>query len=115
MFGIKAGMEQKDLCSGIYKAGIAGNNAPRAVFSSLVGRLGIFVFTAPVAEPTSVSFTVPLDGSTIVATATGVTSYSSSADCFAQRPLGAARLFASRCRVMVVLLLVVLTILFGTV
>ena len=32
----------------------------------------------------------------------------------AQRPLGAARVFASRCRVVVVLLLVVLTILFGT-
>ena len=42
---------------------------------------GTFVFTAPVAEPTFLSFTVPLNGSTIVATATGVTLYSSSADC----------------------------------
>ena len=42
---------------------------------------GTFVFTAPVAEPTLMSFTVPLNGSTIVATATIVTSYSSSADC----------------------------------
>ena len=33
----------------------------------------------------------------------------------AERPLGAARVLASRCRVVVVLLLVVLTILFGTV
>ena len=29
---------QKDRCSGIYKAGIDGDNAPRAVFSSLVRR-----------------------------------------------------------------------------
>ena len=42
---------------------------------------GAFVFTAPVAEPTLVLFTVPLNGFTIVATATVVTSYSSSADC----------------------------------
>ena len=42
---------------------------------------GIFVFTAPVAEPTLMSFTVPLNGSTIVATATIVTSYSSSTGC----------------------------------
>ena len=42
---------------------------------------GIFVFTAPVAERTVVSFTVPLNGCTIVATATVVTSCSSSADC----------------------------------
>ena len=42
---------------------------------------GIFVFTAPVAEPTVLSFTVPLNGCTIVATATVVTSSSSSADC----------------------------------
>ena len=41
---------------------------------------GTFVFAAPVAEPTEMLFTVPLDGCTIVATAT-VTSYSSSADC----------------------------------
>ena len=43
---------------------------------------GAFVFTALVAEPTVVLFTVPLNGFIIVATATGVTSYSSSADCF---------------------------------
>ena len=36
MLGIMAGMDQKDRCSGTYKAGIAGYNAPRAVFSSLV-------------------------------------------------------------------------------
>ena len=31
-----AGMDQKDSCCGLYKAGIGGDNAPRAVFSSLV-------------------------------------------------------------------------------
>ena len=35
---ILAGMDQKDSCSGMYKAGIDGDNAPRAVFSSLFGR-----------------------------------------------------------------------------
>ena len=72
--------------------------------------IGTFVFTAPVAEPTVMSFTVPLDDCTIVATTIVVTSYSSSPECSA-----AARVFASRCRVVVVLLLVVLTILLGTV
>ena len=42
---------------------------------------GTFVFTAPVAEPIVMSFTVPLNGCTIVATATVVTPCSSSADC----------------------------------
>ena len=42
---------------------------------------GTFVLTAPVAEPSVASYTVPLDGCTIVATATVVTSCSSSADC----------------------------------
>ena len=65
-----------------------------------------FVFTAPVAEPTVMSFTVPFNGHT---TATVVTSCSSSADC------PAAEVFASRCRVVVDFsLLVVLTIRFGT-
>ena len=40
---------------------------------------GIFVFTAPVAELTVMSFSVPVNGYTIVATAT--VSFSSSADC----------------------------------
>ena len=35
---IMAGMDQKDRCSCLYKAGIAGYDAPRAVFSSSVGR-----------------------------------------------------------------------------
>ena len=35
---IMAGMVQKDRCSGMDNAGIAGDSAPRAVFSSLVGR-----------------------------------------------------------------------------
>ena len=56
---------------------------------------GIFVFTAPVAEPTVMSFSVPLDGCTIAATATVVISCSSSADC------PAAGVYASRCRVVV--------------
>ena len=33
-----AGMDLKDRCSGMYKAGIAGFDAPRALFVSLVGR-----------------------------------------------------------------------------
>ena len=71
---------------------------------------GIFVFTAPVVELIVVSFTVPLNGWTIAATATVVTSCSSSADW------PAAGVFASRCRVVVDFsLLMVLTILFGTV
>ena len=69
---------------------------------------GIFEFTAPVAELSVVSFTVPLYSLTIVATAIVVTSCSSSADC------PAAGVFASRCRVVVAFsLLVVLTISFG--
>ena len=77
---------------------------------------GTFVFTARVSVPIVMSFTVPLDGCTIVATATVVTPCSSSADC----PVSAAQcvvgVLASRCRVVVeVSLLVVLTILFGTV
>ena len=46
----------------------------RAVFA-------MCVFTAPVAEPTVMSFTVPWIGWTIAATANVVTSCSSSADC----------------------------------
>ena len=65
---------------------------------------GTFVFTAPVAEPIVMSFTVPLVGCIIDATATVVTSCSSSAEC-------AAEVFVSRCRVVVRM---VLTILFGT-
>ena len=76
---------------------------------------GAFVFTAPVAEPTVVLFTVPLNGFIIVATATVVTSYSSSADSLALWPQCAAEVFASRCRVVVeVSLVMVLTISFGT-
>ena len=55
-----------------------------------------------------VSFTVPLFGWTIAATATVVISCSSLQSCD-------AGVFVSRCRVVVVLLLVVPTILFGTV
>ena len=42
---------------------------------------GTFVFSAPVAEPIVMSFTAPLSYCTIVATATVVTSCSSSSDC----------------------------------
>ena len=76
---------------------------------------GIFVFTAPVAEPTVVSFTVPLNGCTIVATAFVVTLCSRRQIALAPQPQCASEVFASRCRVVVVLFLVVLTILFGTV
>ena len=76
---------------------------------------GISVLKAPVAEPTVVSFTVPLNGCTIVATAIDVTSCSPSADCPDSAALCAAGVFASRCRVVVDFsLLVVLTIRFGT-
>ena len=59
---------------------------------------GMCVSTAPVAEPTVMSFTVPLNGWTIVATTTVVTLCSSSADCLATGE------FASRCRLVVVFL-----------
>ena len=136
MLRIMAGLDQKDYRSGMDNAGFAGDPTPRAV-SFLRGCLrilryawfatgymqfgtlhpvssgkysGTCVFTAPVAEPTVMSFTVPLDFCTIVATTFVVTSYSSSPECS-----GAARVFASRCRVVVVLLLVMIMILFGTV
>ena len=38
LLGILAGTDQKDICSGMYMAGIAGVFAPRAVLSFLVGR-----------------------------------------------------------------------------
>ena len=71
--------------------------------------IGTFVYTATVAEPTVMSFTVPLNGCTIDATATVVASYSSSADmccgsvCVEMSCGGGFSL------------LMVLTILFGTV
>ena len=77
---------------------------------------GTFVSTAPVSEPSVVLFTVPLDGCTIDAIASVVASYSSSTDCPGFAALFAVRVSASRCRVVVgSSLLVVLTILFGTV
>ena len=85
MLCILAGMDQKDT----YAVGFGGDYASRAVFLFLSMDLAdpvssgkysaAFVFTAPVAEPTVMSFTVPLNGYTIVATATVVTSSSSSA------------------------------------
>ena len=69
-----------------------------------------FVFTAPVAELTVVSFTVPLNGWTIAAIATVVFSCSSSTGC------PATGVNASRCRMVVGFsLLMAPTILFGTV
>ena len=104
-------------------AGFAGSCAPRDVFPVacvwplLLGNTasmdqkdsifvvvsyeiysGMCVSTAPVAEPTVMSFTVPLNGWTIVATTTVVTLCSSSADCLA------TGVFASRCRLVVVFL-----------
>ena len=38
LLGFMDGMDLKDSCSGLYKAGIVGDNAPRALFSSLVRR-----------------------------------------------------------------------------
>ena len=42
MLGILAGMDQKDSCRGMCKAGIAGYNTPRAVLSFLVRRPMMF-------------------------------------------------------------------------
>ena len=36
MLGILASMDQKDSCSGMYKAGFSGDSAPRAVFLPFV-------------------------------------------------------------------------------
>ena len=100
-------------------AGFAGDPTPRAVSSFLRGCLRILRnawfatgymqfgtlhpvssgFTAPVAEPTVMSFTVPLDGCTIVATTIVVTSYSSSADCPDSAATLCCGVFDSRCRV----------------
>ena len=67
-------------------------------------------------EPTAMSFKIPLTGSTIVATAAVVTTCSASAETtLTLRLQRAAGVFASRCRVVVeVSLLMVHTILFGT-
>ena len=143
MLRIMAGMDQKDYCSGMDNAGFADDPTLRAVSSFLRGCLrilryawfatgymqfgtlhpvssgkysGTCVFTAPVAEPTVMSFTFPWIGCTIVATATVVTSCSSTSGF----PDSAAPLccgvFASRCRVVVDFsLLMVLTVLFVTV
>ena len=115
-------MDQKDT----YAVGFGGDDTSRAVFffrvrCALVPRQsgghscfmsmdltdpvssekysGAFVFTAPVAEPTVMSFTVPLDGYIIVAIAIVVTSYSSSADCLVSAAPLCCEVFASRCRV----------------
>ena len=95
MLGIMAGMDQKDFAVHVVRE-LGG--APGPVHRQSGGHScfmgmdladpvssgkysGIFVFTAPVAEPTVVSFTVPLNGCTIVATATVVTSCCSSTGC----------------------------------
>ena len=69
---------------------------------------GAFVFTAPVVEPTVMLFTGPLNGYIIVATLRRQIA-------LALWPQCAAEVFASRCRVVVeVSLVMVLTISFGT-
>ena len=59
------------------------------------GYLSLLLRDMTCIEPTVMSFTVPLNGYIIVATATVVTSYSSSADCPALWPHCAAEVFAS--------------------
>ena len=54
-----AGMDQKDCCSGMYKAGIDGDIALHAVFSSLVGKLRMLVILAGMDQEDSLL----LDGS----------------------------------------------------
>ena len=53
---IMAGMDQKDSCSGFYKAGIAGDNGPRAVLSSLVGTPTMLGSMARMARKTASRF-----------------------------------------------------------
>ena len=50
------------------------------IASSAIGS-GLSMSTAPVDEPTAVSFVIPLTGNTIVTTATVETMYSASANC----------------------------------
>ena len=72
--------------------------------------VGTCVSTAPVVELTEMSFTVPLVGCIIDATATVVTTCSRRQVSLTLRPQCAAGVFASRCRVVVeVSLLMVLT------
>ena len=74
---------------------------------------GTCVSTAPAADPAVMSFTVHLLGSTIVATAAVGTTCFASADCTVSRLQCAARVLTSPCRVMVQVLPMVHTILFG--
>ena len=46
MLGIMAGMDQDDSYCGMYKAGIVGYDALRAVFPSLVGRPRVLAILA---------------------------------------------------------------------
>ena len=55
IFGILVGMDQKDSCSGIFQAGVAGDHAPRAVFSSLVRRPMMLGITAVMDQKDSCS------------------------------------------------------------
>ena len=53
MLGFMDVMDKKDSCDGLYKVGIVGDNAPRAVFSSVVGKpmmLGIMAVNGPVRQ-----------------------------------------------------------------
>ena len=76
----------------------------------------VFVFIAPVAELNVVSFTVPLNGSTIVATATVVTSCSSSTDCpYSAAPMCCGGVYVAMLCGVEVSLVMVITISFGTV
>ena len=75
---------------------------------------GTFVSTAPVAEPTVMSFTVPLNGYTIVATAFIVIPYSSSAQPCLRGPMCCRSVCVAMSCVGGFSLLVVLTILCGT-
>ena len=55
MLGVMAGIDQKDSCSDMYSAGVAGDYAPRAAFVSLVLRPKMLVIMAGMAQMDSVA------------------------------------------------------------
>ena len=102
MLGILAGMDQKDYCSGICKAGFPGVSPRAVLWGSTVGRS---CSQLQLRSPPWCRSQSPLNGWTIVATATVVTSYSSCCGSVSVA-MSCGGVFS---------LLVVLTILFGTV
>ena len=67
MLGVMAGFDQKDSCSGMYSAGTAGDNAPCAVFVSLVGIPRMLVILADMDKEDSCSGMLKACGSLYMA------------------------------------------------